>query len=43
MDPAMVDVYRRNLMRKLNLSDDAALGVYARERSVTHDDDKKVS
>jgi DNA-binding NarL/FixJ family response regulator len=43
MDPAMVDVYRRNLMRKLNLSDDAALGVYARERSVTHDDDKNVS
>ena len=30
MDPAMVDVYRRNIMRKLHLRDDAALAEYAR-------------
>ena len=30
MEPAMVDVYRRNIMRKLHLSDDAALADYAR-------------
>ena len=34
MDPSMVDVYRRNLMRKLNLTDEAALGEYARARSL---------
>jgi hypothetical protein len=26
----MVDVYRRNIVRKLNLDNDAALGEYAR-------------
>lgn len=30
MDPGMVDVYRRNIMRKLRLSNDAALTEYAR-------------
>jgi len=30
MDPGMVDVYRRNIMRKLHLRDDAALADYAR-------------
>lgn len=30
MDPALVDVYRRNIMRKLHLNDDAALSEYAR-------------
>jgi DNA-binding NarL/FixJ family response regulator len=30
LDPPLVDVYRRNIMRKLNLHDDAALGEYAR-------------
>jgi DNA-binding NarL/FixJ family response regulator len=30
MDPTMVDVYRRNIMRKLNLDNDAALSEYAR-------------
>ena len=39
MDPSMVDVYRRNLMRKLNLTDDAALAEYARQRSLTCDSD----
>ena len=29
MDPAMVDIYRRNIMRKLRLRDDAALTEYA--------------
>jgi two-component system NarL family response regulator len=37
MDPAMVDVYRRNIMRKLNLKSDAALGAYARGWSRTRD------
>jgi DNA-binding NarL/FixJ family response regulator len=30
MDPAMLDIYRRNIMRKLHLRDDAALVEYAR-------------
>jgi DNA-binding NarL/FixJ family response regulator len=30
MDPTMVAVYRRNIMRKLSLTSDAALGEYAR-------------
>jgi DNA-binding NarL/FixJ family response regulator len=30
MDPTMVDVYRRNIMRKLHLNNDAALAEYAR-------------
>jgi DNA-binding CsgD family transcriptional regulator len=30
MDPAMVDVHRRNIMRKLDLRDDDALAAYAR-------------
>ncbi len=30
MDPTMVDVYRRNIMRKLQLDNDAALAAYAR-------------
>lgn len=30
MDPAMVDVYRRNIMRKLHLNNDAALVEFAR-------------
>ena len=30
MDPTMVEVYRRNLMRKLHLKDEAALAAYAR-------------
>jgi two-component system NarL family response regulator len=32
MDPTMVDVYRRNIVRKLHLENDAALGEYARRR-----------
>jgi DNA-binding NarL/FixJ family response regulator len=34
----MVDVYRRNIMRKLNLRDDSALSDYARARSLRGDD-----
>jgi DNA-binding NarL/FixJ family response regulator len=34
LDPTMVDVYRRNIMRKLNLHTDDALGEYAREWSI---------
>jgi DNA-binding NarL/FixJ family response regulator len=34
MDPTMVDVYRRNIMRKLNLDTDAALAEYARGRTL---------
>lgn len=34
MDPALVDVYRRNIMRKLNLNGEAALGEYARSWSL---------
>jgi DNA-binding NarL/FixJ family response regulator len=30
IDPSMIDVYRRNMVRKLNLADDKALSVYAR-------------
>jgi DNA-binding NarL/FixJ family response regulator len=30
MDPTMVEVYRRNIMRKLHLTNDAALAEYAR-------------
>jgi DNA-binding CsgD family transcriptional regulator len=30
INPDMVDVYRRNIMRKLHLPDDAALAEYAR-------------
>jgi DNA-binding NarL/FixJ family response regulator len=30
IDPSMIDVYRRNMVRKLNLADDNALSVYAR-------------
>lgn len=30
MDPTMVEVYRRNIMRKLHLKDEAALADYAR-------------
>jgi two-component system NarL family response regulator len=33
IDPTMVAVYRRNIMRKLNLPTDDALGAYAREWS----------
>jgi len=32
MNPAMVDVYRRNIARKLHLPNDAALDEYARRR-----------
>jgi DNA-binding NarL/FixJ family response regulator len=34
IDPSMVDVYRRNIMRKLNLNDDGALDAYARAWSL---------
>jgi DNA-binding CsgD family transcriptional regulator len=37
IDPTMVDVYRRNIMRKLNLPSDDALGEYAREWSLGRD------
>jgi hypothetical protein len=37
MDPTMVDVYRRNILRKLHLNNDGALGEYAREWSLTRD------
>jgi DNA-binding NarL/FixJ family response regulator len=37
IDPSMIDVYRRNMVRKLNLADDSALGVYARVWSEAHD------
>jgi two-component system NarL family response regulator len=37
IDPSMIDVYRRNMVRKLNLADDRALSVYARVWSETHD------
>jgi DNA-binding NarL/FixJ family response regulator len=37
IDPTMVDVYRRNIVRKLNLPSDDALGDYAREWSLGRD------
>jgi two-component system NarL family response regulator len=39
MDPGMVDVYRRNIMRKLHLSNDAELSEYARAWSLGLDRD----
>jgi DNA-binding NarL/FixJ family response regulator len=30
IEPPLVDVYRRNIMRKLNLADERALDEYAR-------------
>jgi two-component system NarL family response regulator len=39
MEPTMVEVYRRNIMRKLHLQDDAALVAYARRWSVRNDRD----
>jgi DNA-binding NarL/FixJ family response regulator len=41
MDPTMVAVYRRNIMRKLNLTGDAALGDYARDWSLKRDSGDK--
>jgi DNA-binding NarL/FixJ family response regulator len=41
MDPTMVAVYRRNIMRKLNLTSDAALGEYARDWSLKRDSGDK--
>jgi DNA-binding NarL/FixJ family response regulator len=41
MDPTMVEVYRRNIMRKLNLTSDAALGEYARVWSLRRDSGDK--
>lgn len=40
MDQTMVDVYRRNIMRKLNLDNDAALGEYARGWVRRRDDER---
>ena len=37
VDPTMVDVYRRNIVRKLKLTDDGALGDYARAWSLRRD------
>ena len=37
IDPSMIDVYRRNMIRKLNLADDQALSVYARAWAETRD------
>jgi DNA-binding NarL/FixJ family response regulator len=37
IDPTMVDVYRRNIMRKLNLTTDAALNEYAIRSARTRD------
>jgi two-component system NarL family response regulator len=37
MDPALVDVYRRNIMRKLRLVDEAALTDYARAWALRRD------
>jgi DNA-binding NarL/FixJ family response regulator len=37
LEPAMVDVYRRTIMRKLNLSDERAVRDYARAWSLEHD------
>jgi DNA-binding NarL/FixJ family response regulator len=42
MDPTMVDVYRRNILRKLHLNNDGALGEYAREWSLTRDSGPKL-
>jgi DNA-binding NarL/FixJ family response regulator len=36
-DPSMIDVYRRNMIRKLNLSDERAFVEYARAWSAAHD------
>jgi len=38
IDPTMIDVYRRNIMRKLNLRSDDALVEYARQWSLGRDD-----
>ena len=38
IDPTLVDVYRRNLMRKLNLRPDDALSDYARDWWLRHGD-----
>jgi DNA-binding NarL/FixJ family response regulator len=43
MDPTMVDVYRRNIMRKLNLNSDAALGEYARSWSLRRERGEKAT
>jgi DNA-binding NarL/FixJ family response regulator len=37
IEPTMLDVYRRNIMRKLQLRDDAALSEYARAWLQRHD------
>lgn len=41
MDLTMVDVYRRNMMRKLHLHDGAALDDYARGWALRHDSGEK--
>lgn len=41
MEPTMVDVYQRNIMRKLNLTSEAALGAYARGWSLKRDSGDK--
>jgi two-component system NarL family response regulator len=38
MDPTLVEVYRRNIARKLGLDNDAALGEYARDWSLRRGD-----
>jgi DNA-binding NarL/FixJ family response regulator len=43
IDPTMVDVYRRNIMRKLNLPTDDALTDYAREWSLGRDSANKAT
>jgi len=43
MDPTMVDVYRRNIMRKLNLNSDTALGEYARSWSLRRESGEKAT
>jgi DNA-binding NarL/FixJ family response regulator len=43
MDPTMVDVYRRNIMRKLNLTSEAALGEYARGWSLRRESGEKAT
>ena len=40
MDPGMVEVYRRNIMRKAKVTTDAALGEYARGWSLRRDRSK---
>jgi len=43
LDLTMVDVYRRNIMRKLNLTDDGALSEYARAWSLGRESGKKAT